>query len=163
LCLAPWLEGLQPGKGELDRLLITAGRVICKLSHGGRDFGNLLALPVLGDGHGLAHRRHEDGGEVPGPLAAPFRVAGLAFAKAGVKRRFASHSRHHNKVLSCLPSTFLGEFGKTLPAHGMPRDLARIGLPSADDRADIERIEFHTVACAAGALRGNERLRGGSY
>jgi hypothetical protein len=36
------------------------------------------------------------------------------------------HSRHHNKVLSCLPSTFLGEFGKTLPDHGMPRDLARI-------------------------------------
>jgi hypothetical protein len=52
---------------------------------------------------------------------------------------------------------FLGEFGKTLPTHGMPRDLARIGLPSADDRVDIERIELDTVACATGALRGNER------
>ena len=39
----------------------------------------------------------------------------------------------------------------------MPRDLARIGLPSADDRVDIERIELDTVACATGALRGNER------
>jgi hypothetical protein len=39
----------------------------------------------------------------------------------------------------------------------MPRDLARIGLPSADDRVDIERIELDTVARAAVALRGNER------
>src|ERR1700738_221264 len=62
LCLDPWLEGLQPGEGELDRLLVTAGRVVCELSHGGSEVRNLLALPLLVDGHGLAHRLHKDGG-----------------------------------------------------------------------------------------------------
>jgi hypothetical protein len=33
----------------------------------------------------------------------------------------------------------------------------RIGLPTADDRVDIERIELDTVASAAGALRSDER------
>jgi hypothetical protein len=59
MCLDPWLESLQLGKGELDRFLVTAGRVVCKLSHGGSDLRNLLALPILVDGHGLAHRRQK--------------------------------------------------------------------------------------------------------
>lgn len=37
LCLDPWLEDLQQGKGELDRFLVTAGRAVCELSHGGNE------------------------------------------------------------------------------------------------------------------------------
>jgi hypothetical protein len=41
-----------------------ARRAVCELSSGNSELRNLVALPVLGDGHGFGYRRHEDGGEV---------------------------------------------------------------------------------------------------
>ena len=52
-----------------------ARRVVCELGRGSSELRNLLARPILGDGHGFGHRRHEDGGEVFRAFAAPLGVA----------------------------------------------------------------------------------------
>ena len=75
LRLDRWLEGLQQGNDKLDRFLVTARRVVCELGRGSSELRNLLARPILGDGHGFGHRRHEDGGEVFRAFAAPLGVA----------------------------------------------------------------------------------------
>src|ERR1700731_94120 len=75
LRLDRWLEGLQQGNDKLDRFLVTARRVVCELGRGSSELRNLLARPVLGDGHGFGHRRHKDGDEVFRAFAAPLGVA----------------------------------------------------------------------------------------
>src|SRR5437588_12746972 len=57
LCLDRRFEGLPQGKSELDRFLVTAGRVVYELSHGGSELRNCLALPVLVDGYGALSNR----------------------------------------------------------------------------------------------------------
>src|SRR5262245_32475570 len=69
------LAHLQERNGQLDRFLVTPRGIVCKLGYRGFKFGNLLALAVLGDGHGFGHRLHKQGGKVLPALGAPFRIA----------------------------------------------------------------------------------------
>jgi hypothetical protein len=75
LRLDRWLEGLQQGNDKLDRFRVPARRVVCELGRGSSELRNLLARPILGDGHGFGHRRHKDGDEVFRAFAAPLGVA----------------------------------------------------------------------------------------
>src|SRR5262245_32577549 len=69
------LVHLEERNGQLDRLLVAPRRIVCKLGRRGFKFGDLLALPVLGDGHGFGHRLHKQRGKVPRAFGAPFRIA----------------------------------------------------------------------------------------
>ena len=59
-----WIDFLSPQR-----------RVVCELGRGSSELRNLLARPILGDGHGFGHRRHKDGDEVFRAFAAPLGVA----------------------------------------------------------------------------------------
>ena len=59
-----WIDFLSPRAASFGELI-----------RGSSELRNLLARPILGDGHGFGHRRHKDGDEIFRAFAAPLGVA----------------------------------------------------------------------------------------
>ena len=59
------------GKRQLDRFFVATGRVIGELGYDGIELGDALTPAVFGNGHGLAHGRHETVAKFRLPLPRP--------------------------------------------------------------------------------------------